>query len=110
MGRFPYDDDDDIRLDDGAYDDDDDEDLDDDPRVPVLDDVVVPGPGPAEHDEALDPEQAERLHALIREAVDLALDDALDLLRTELHARLREHLDERLPRLVAEALRRRDED
>jgi hypothetical protein len=82
--------------------------------VPVLDDVVTPGPGvvpgASEANEPLDPAQAERLHALVREAVDLALDDALDLLRSELHARLRDHLDERLPELVAEALRERDAD
>ena len=113
----------DIRLDeedlDEAYEDDGD-DLDDgdtvydDPRVPVLDDVVTPGPGtvPLDTDPEtpLDHAQAERLHALIREAVDLALDDALDLLRAELHARLHDHLDERLPELVAEALRERDSD
>ena len=118
MSRFPDDQDRyDIRLDDDAFDEayeDDEEDADDDPRVPVLDDVVTPGPGivPAddEPDEPVDPAQAERLHALVREAVDLALDDALDLLRAELHARLRDHLEERLPELVAAALRERDAD
>ena len=84
----------------------------DDTRVPVLDDIVTPGPGiaPPEPAPPLDPQQAERLHGLVREAVDLALDDALDSLRTELHARLRDHLDERLPRLIAEALRERSGD
>ncbi len=117
MGRYPDDRDRyDIRFDDDefdeAYEDDDDPD-DDDPRVPVLDDVVTPGPGIVPHGDGpgpLDPAQAERLHALVREAVDLALDDALDLLRSELHARLRDRLDERLPQLVAEALRERDQD
>ena len=120
MSRFPDDQDRyDIRLDDDAFDEayEDDDDTDDDPRVPVLDDVVTPGPGvvpaddtPDELDEPLDPAQAERLHAVVREAVDLALDDALDLLRAELHARLRDHLEERLPELVAAALRERDTD
>jgi hypothetical protein len=110
----------DIRLDeedlDEAYEDDEDDgdEVYEDPRVPVLDDVVTPGPGivprDAEPETPLDRAQAERLHALIREAVDLALDDALDMLRGELHARLRDHLDERLPELVAEALRERDSD
>jgi hypothetical protein len=87
-----------------------------DARVPVLDDVVAPGPGieppepSATPPAAIDPLQAGHLHALVREAVDLALDDALDLLRGELHARLRTHLDERLPQLVAEARRNADDD
>lgn len=118
MSRFPDDQDPyDIHLpgdlDDMLDEDEEDDELAfDDARVPVLDDIVLPGPGitPAMAATPLDPRQAERLHALIREAVDLALDDALDLLRSELHARLRDHLDERLPLLVAEALRERDRD
>ena len=120
MGRFPDDQDAyDTPLQSAGYDaaaGDGDEDEDepdyDDTRVPVLDDIVTPGPGiaPPEPVPPLDPLQAERLHGLVREAVDLALDDALDSLRTELHARLRDHLDERLPQLIAEALRERDGD
>ena len=114
MSRFP-DDRYDIPLEDdaAAFDDEDEDGLPEDARVPVLDDVVLPGPGldapvrapaPAE----IDPEVAERLHALVREAVDLALDDALDVLRDELHACLRQHLDARLPQLLDAALREDD--
>jgi hypothetical protein len=117
MSRFPDDQDRyDIHLPPDAFDEaleeEDEAEYDDDVRVPVLDDIVLPGPGIAAPAAAgpLDPRQAERLHALIREAVDLALDDALDLLRSELHARLHDHLDERLPLLVAEALRDQERD
>lgn len=116
MGQFPDDQDPyDSPLQSAGYDaaaEDEDEPDYDDTRVPVLDDIVTPGPGivPPEPAPPLDPLQAERLHGLVREAVDLALDDALDSLRTELHARLRDHLDERLPQLIAEALRDRDSD
>ncbi|RLA36328.1 MAG: hypothetical protein DRR03_04225 [Gammaproteobacteria bacterium] len=117
MGRFPDDQDPyDIPLQPEAYDavaegEDDDELGYDDTRVPVLDDIVTPGPGitPLETIPPLELPQTERLHGLVHEAVNLALDDALDdvldTLRGELHARLREHLDERLPQLIAEVLR-----
>ncbi|HEY5720339.1 MAG TPA: hypothetical protein VIX81_11295 [Gammaproteobacteria bacterium] len=122
--HFPADAEDDLP----EYDDEDDEDdgrpFDDDDldlaagsaRVPVLDDVVVAGragpprawgDAPAEAEASDD--DARRLLALVTEAVDLALDDALDRLRPELHDRLRVYLDQRLPELIAAALRARDE-
>jgi hypothetical protein len=97
-----------------------DADPDTDDAVPVLTDIVTPGrdgrretPYAAPETPVAEPsaEAGERLRALVHEAVDLALDDALDVLRPELHRRLGAYLEQRLPELVAEALaaRRGDE-
>jgi len=79
-----------------------------DDDLPVLDDIVTPGRDGAtvadwaqpQTDAAVIAPDA-RFTGLLTEIIDLALDDALDRLRPELHARLCEHLEQRLPELLA---------